>query len=184
METVARHKSGSLTGSSFSGGATPLRGDNEVTERVTRCNKAPSSKLGSYSSTKKSLASSARHKTRNEGLFVCFSILHTGKINRKTDFAELKHKVTPRSQPVSPGVSVHPSPLQHHVLSHPGPLRTTLAQLRKAQRLVNGFLLRGRVVQLVFSGSAETGLHSGVSPQPLDDTGQLGGHHAFLRTAR
>lgn len=151
-------------------------GIRKETERVTCCDKAPSCQLGSYSSTKKRLANSAQHKTRNEGLVVCFSILHTGRTNSNTDFAELRHKVTPR-------LSVHPLPLKHHVLS-PRPFLNYARSALESPEAGKRFLLGGGVVELVLSGSAEAGLHPAVPPQPFNDAGQLGGHHAFLRAAR
>lgn len=44
--------------------------------------------------------------------------------------------------------------------------------------------LCGGVVELILAWAAEAGLNSVVAPEPLDDTGQLGCHGAFLRRAR
>lgn len=143
---------------SFSGGVTPACGDKEgdraghlLRQGTFIC------QLGSYSSTKKRLANS-------------------GRTNSNTDFAELRHKVTPR-------LPVHPLPLKHHVLS-PRPFLSYTRSALERPEAGKRFLLGGGVVELVLSGSAEAGLHPAVPPQPFNDAGQLGGHHAFLRAAR
>lgn len=74
-----------------------------------------------------------------------------------------------------PSVKAGPS---HPVLpcsSHTGPSRTIVGA-------GNGSLLGCRIVQLVFPGSAEAGLHSRVSPEPFDDSSQLRRHHPLLGT--
>lgn len=47
-----------------------------------------------------------------------------------------------------------------------------------------GSLLGCRIVELVFPGSAEAGLHSRVSPEAFDDSSQLSSHHSLLGAPR
>lgn len=54
------------------------------------------------------------------------------------------------------------------------------AHTRPCMRVSASNSLCSRVIELVLSGAAETGLNSSVFPQPLDDPGELACHEAFF----
>lgn len=102
---------------------------------------------------------------------------------RKVQFSPVLHREKTNStpSPVSPSqTSVDrafppsPTPLQPH-----WPLWSIVGGGKQPGAAV-GSLLGCRIVQLVFPGSAEAGLHSRVSPEPFDDSSQLSRHHSLL----